>query len=342
MKPTTWLRIPLLALFVVVTLPNFAGEIHDAAQAGDGETVERLLHGGTDINEQDKDKFTALHSAAYAGHLPVVEILLKNSAAPDLAIWNGRTALHLAAMEDHFSIVQALLDHGAQINPLDKEGVPPLGLAVAACRPAVAELLIQQGADVNRRFNDNVTLLHGLPYAPHADRHREIAELLIAAGADVNAETRNERNTPLSMAVMFGDYDTAELLLKAGADVDSANSYNDRPLHGAAITGQAKIVALLLAHGAQVEVADASGMTALHWAVGEGRKTKNGPSMMDFVTRRRGGTPLPHDYVATARELIEHGASIEKRDRKGRTASKIAKKRGDPKMIALLKGAVQP
>ena len=341
MKTSTWLRILLPAMFVAWTLPSFAGEIHDAALAGDVNTVAGLLDEGIDVNEREEAGGTALHLASYAGHLPVVEILLERGAKLEFAAGPGRRALHLAALKAHPAIVGALLEHGANVDPVDEEGVTPLGLAVAACDLEVTKLLIDHGAEVNKRFHDRATVLHGLPYADRAERHREMAELLIAAGADVGATTLNERNTPLHTAAMFGEYDIVELLLEAGADVESANKFNDRPLHSASVTGQARIVTLLLAHGAQVDVADASGMTALHWAAARGMRTR-GRSMLDFVTWRRGGTALPHDYVATARELIEHGASIDKRDGKGRTASKLAKKRGDPKMIALLKGGTKP
>jgi len=326
-----------MVMFVAVTSPTFAGEIHDAALAGDGEAVARLLENGVDVDEPGEAEGTALHLAAYAGHLPVAELLLERGAGLEYKAGPGRTALHLAAMKGHAEIVQALLDRGAQVDPIDHELVTPLGLAVSSCDLAVVQLLIEHGADVNKRFFDHATILHGLPYADHPDRHGEMAALLIGAGVDVNAATKNERNTPLHTAAMFGDYDMVEQLLEAGAAADGANRYNDRPLHSAAVTGQARIAALLLEHGVQVDVADASGMTALHWAAGRGKRTK-GRSMHDYVTWRRGGKPIPQDYVRTAKLLIEHGASLEKRDHKGRTPSKIAKKRGDQKMIALLKG----
>jgi ankyrin repeat protein len=314
-----------------------AGRLHDAVERGDSERVQRLLEEGADIDARDEGQATALHYAAYEGRLAVVRILLDGGAAVNPTGDGGFTPLHVAVVSGHAEIVRALLEAGARVDPRDSEGLTPLGMVGPSCDLEITKLLIDKGANVNARFHSGATILHGLPYAKHANRHRAMAELLVSGGADVDAETDRERNTPLDMAAMFGNTDVLEVLLAAGADVHHVNSYGKRPLHSAAIAGQAEIVALLLAHGAEVDAMDQFGMTALHMAASRG-EIKKGRNMQEFLTWRRGGTPLPHDYLATAQELIDHGASPEVRDKKGRTAAKFAKKRGSQRMIALLEG----
>src|SRR4051812_15230983 len=57
-----------------------AGELQDAARAGDIEKVRQLLANGVDINLTGEHRRTALHEAVIAGSAPLVELLLSKGA----------------------------------------------------------------------------------------------------------------------------------------------------------------------------------------------------------------------------------------------------------------------
>ena len=130
--------------------------------------------------------------------------------------------------------------------------------------------------------------------------HKEIAELLLANGADVNAKD-DDGDTPLDVAILRNDKETADLLRKhggktteeleeifhaiedgnieavkqhlaAGADVNAKDNIEWTPLHMAADLGYKEIVELLLTNGADVNAKDYKGVTPLHDAALWGHK----------------------------------------------------------------------
>lgn len=85
-----------------------------------------------------------------------------------------------------------------------------------------------------------------------AARRGDVAKLraLLASGAPVDPEPAG-KDSPLCLAVMFGQLDAARALLDAGANVNHAGSYGRTPLHYAARAGVAA-TELCLAHGADL------------------------------------------------------------------------------------------
>ena len=64
--------------------------------------------------------FTALGLAAQLGNSDMVERLLHYGASIDLGDGGGYTALILASLNDNFSTVLVLLEHGANPNIIPK------------------------------------------------------------------------------------------------------------------------------------------------------------------------------------------------------------------------------
>ena len=155
--------------------------IHDAAKAGDIETVKQHLAAGTDVNAKDK---------------------------------YGRTPLYCAARRSHKEIAELLIAKGADANAKTGVGETPMQIAYQKGHTEIVELLIANGADGNAK-GDGQTPLHGAAYWGS----KEIVQLLIAKGADVNAKTNNG-TTPLDRATMpnspFDTTETADLLRKHG------------------------------------------------------------------------------------------------------------------------------
>lgn len=71
-------------------------------------------------------------------------------------------------------------------------------------------------------------------------------------------------NTPLHLAVSWGDLDAARVLLDAGADPNAPGHFNETPLHHAVIVRNSKkMIELLLSRGASRDARTTEGSTAL-------------------------------------------------------------------------------
>ncbi len=123
-----------------------------------------------------------------------------------------------------------------------------------------------EGAAVNR-----LELL-GFPLGPDAfaravaTKHRPLIELCFGAGLDVNAADADGR-TPLSIAALNGDWETAKRLLAAGADAATPGGAGVTPLMGAAMHGNLEMLRAFIAAKADANSIDAKGRAALHYAV---------------------------------------------------------------------------
>lgn len=87
-------------------------ELIEVSKIGDIEGIERLMNGGTDINERDKYGWTALSWAAGKGDAPMVELLLKRGADPTSTGRDGRTALTIARAANRWEVVRILTETG--------------------------------------------------------------------------------------------------------------------------------------------------------------------------------------------------------------------------------------
>jgi uncharacterized protein len=208
---------------------------------------------------------------------------------------------------------RALLDRGAAIDAKDREGVTALGRAAQAGKIAVATLLIDRGASVNARAVDESTPLF---YAAEADR-AAMMRLLIDRGADPNIPGRKGLR-PLAAAAYTGSAGSVELLLKHGADPKALDDDGRSAMIYAAGRAYAPIVELLIAVGADVNRRYAHGLTALMWAAGH-----DASAGVD-------------DVEATLKALIDHGAALDLKDDRGKTAADIARDLGHKSAAALL------
>jgi len=134
-----------------------AGEIHNAAAAGDLNKVKALLEADSTLLEsKDNDGNTPLISACWG----------QPSAIPQLAVANY------------------LIDKGADINAKNNRGGTSLYFATKDFN--LCQHLIARGADVNIRAYDDYTPLHQAAFRGNL----KAAKLLIDHGADVNFRGR--------------------------------------------------------------------------------------------------------------------------------------------------------
>lgn len=290
-------RRAALAL-VVLACGNFAfgGAIHDAARAGDAQTIRALLKDNPDlVSSQDDNGYTPLHWAAKEGHRDVATSLLASKADVNAKDIFGYTPLHWAAQHDDKDLTELLLASKADVNiydaallgdvemvkallkanpdlvfSKDSDGATVLALAAYHNHKDLVEWLLANKANVNARDNQGATPLHGAAVKGYKD----IAGLLLASKADVNAKA-NDGSTPLHFAVCACSGDNkgvVELLLANKADVNAKDKDGTTPLHDAAIMDCENVAISLLANKADVSAKDKYGRTPLQMAVLSGHK----------------------------------------------------------------------
>jgi hypothetical protein len=103
--------------------------LHDAASAGDDDSVQKLLSLGADPRAKDDAGSTPLHLACRHGHLQIARLLLEHGADPNIASDAGATTLHEAALAGDVQLVRMLLARGAASVP-DARGRRPADIAM--------------------------------------------------------------------------------------------------------------------------------------------------------------------------------------------------------------------
>jgi ankyrin repeat protein len=257
---------PLLVLLVAIGSAGAAAqESAPLVDAGDGTTplhwavyrnevaeVKRLIAAGADVNAQNDYGATPLSEAAVAGNVEVIDRLLKAGAKVDAANADGQTALMIVARTSNVEAAKLLLKRGAKVDQRETwRNQTALMWAAAEGQPAMVRLLVRAGADANARslennFERQVTAEPRMQARPaggmtpllFAARSgcAECARILLEEGrADVNL-TDPDRVTPLLLAALNLNYDTAVLLVKHGADVNKWDTWGRSPLYAAVDT----------------------------------------------------------------------------------------------------------
>jgi ankyrin repeat protein len=227
--------------------------------------------------------------------------------------YQATTLLFAAAQLGCEAQARALLDRGAAIDAKDREGKTALAKAAEADKLPLVRLLLERGANVNKRAVDGSTPLF---YAAEQDRGAVVA-LLLERGADPNLPGRKGVR-PLAAAAFNGSTQSVEQIMKFGADPNALDSDGSGAIVYAAGHGYAPVVALLLQAGVDVNRRYAHGLTALMWVAGYDASTG------------------VDDADATIKALIEHGAALDLKDDRGKTAADIARDLGHARAAKLL------
>ena len=221
--------------------------LHLAAQAGNAEAVKALLDHGADIDARDRTHGrTALVFAVSKDRREVLALLAARGATLQLATtvidYRDRASADRTAREARDRIVSATTGRTVDSNfdpdppqpgAANAGGVGNVqngrgGPAPAAAGPG------NRGSGGQRPPSDveqigkqgGFTALH---YAAR-DGYAASALALVDAGLDVNIPTEGDRTTPMTVALINGQYDLALTLLKRGADPNLANEDGVTPL----------------------------------------------------------------------------------------------------------------
>lgn len=219
-----------------------------AAYRRDVAEVQRLIRAGADVKVANHYGATPMSIAAETGDAGIIRLLLKAGADPDSPNAEGQTALMSVARTGNVEAAQLLVRAGAHVNAHEQWGnQTALMWAAAQRQPEMVRFLAHHGADVNARsvvrdWPRKVTsepreknMDHGgftpLHYAAREGCAGCVKELL-AAHADIDAAD-GRGTTPLVLAIMNLQFDTAKALIEAGANVQLWDFYGQTPLYAA-------------------------------------------------------------------------------------------------------------
>ena len=311
-----------------------------AAHTGKVDVVSALLAYGADVNaHEDERRQTALMRAVAEGHSEVVEVLIENGADVHARSTGGFTPLLFAARAGHLDSARMLFAAGADLNEATPDGHTALLVASASMmaisafeysltvtpsgHEALAVFLLDNGADPASADNLGTTALH----AAVQTGKLELVTALLAHGANPNAQLVKSppplagdfvsyRNyvgaTPFWLAAAAREpvVEMMRLLVAAGADPNLAAVGDTTPLMAgvgmvqyearmAAEDLALQVVDVAVQLGADVNAVNQRGQTALHGAARYSRNT-------------------------IIRFLVEHGATPDVQDGRGRTPLNIA------------------
>jgi len=194
------------------------------------DEVQKLLSEGADINQQDKDGYTAL-------------------------IW----ACSYSSRDTYRESARLLISKGADVNIQAKDGNAAI-IEAAGNSGEIFDLLLDNGADMNVKKEDGTgayynCMVHLLLYGREiTENDLELVRLLLANGANVDeAPVSGELKgyTPLIFAVRENNLEIVELLIENNANVNIKNIDGDTPLLLAEKRGYDHLLDILIANGAK-------------------------------------------------------------------------------------------
>jgi len=335
-----------------------------AARTGNAAAVRVLLDHGAEVNARESQLGeTALMWAASENHAAVVSLLVSrgadvNARSATVKFPKDRfglegvltilphgnwTPMMYAARDGAPDAARALAKAGADVNAVDPDGSTPIILAIMNSHYDTASVLLEAGANPNLTDKAGMGALYaavdmsslgevyGLPPRKVKDTltPTDLMSRLIAKGAIVDARLTSaaiQRNhtpgepqlgagtTPLMRAARNGDFAAMRILLDAGADPNLTQPKGSNALTMSAGLGRGlgvfakdygteadlrEATKLLLDRGVDVNHANDDGLTAIHLAAQAGL-----------------------DSVVTL--LAERGATLDVKDKKGRTPIDMA------------------
>lgn len=235
-------------------------------------------------------KWGAFHALTYAcnsGDYDTARRMLVEGADKDMVLFCA-----CAATQRSPEFIRELLEAGADVNAVVLHGCTPFYAAVGSKRLGECDGWAGRAYKVEA-------------YAGQA----ELVQMLLQAGANPNTRGAYSRVPVIIDAVRSGDEATVQLLLQAGADVNARDSVGNSALHWLAYQPNPRLVTLLLQNGANpntptvaYDYLDTAGVcdnpegtTPLHCAASCGQ-------------------------TEAVRLLLEAGAELQARDKRGATA----------------------
>ena len=291
---------------------EIAKDLHGACKNGNLDAVRLLLNAHRDrINELDTSGSSLLQLAVCneREYTLLVEFLLERGAAldfPGLVV----PLLVEAVSRGHNNIAKLLLARGANSNSVGIKKSTALHLAAENGSDELVQLLINKGAAVLALDNDT-----RIPFQIARQHGRtSIMQILMRATENLPSSQpaswsplkTSRAEPPLTNKELFfkssqtGDVPAIQTLLEQHkVTIKTTDDAGLTALHKAALAGQTEVVRELLAQNLAADTKTRAQSTALHYSVRSG-------------------------HLATARLLLEHGASVSAHDKWGDTPLQAA------------------
>jgi len=312
----------------------------------DVEKVEKILNEHPELlNSGIISGLPPLHRAIGYNSMKLVKLfVLKGADVNGRSDGAGHTPLYKTARllyQDKTDKVLAirkemaefLISKGASVKTGDYYGNTPLHEAARSEQIELIKLFISEGTDVNTKNKDGETpLLSGTVIGGEMD----VVELLISKGAIVNVKGK-KGYTPLINATAFGNNDVSELLINNGADVNARNSYGVTPLYNVVDEYAQDVMERFVIKDETLdelrkEITDSKKLKALETMkdkyfrrnelTGELEKLSFNKQEIEIILNN---TDRANDDVKLAELLISKGASVNVKDKFGKTILEVAK-----------------
>lgn len=286
-----------------------------AAQKGNEEVCKLLLESGATVETRDKRGWTALGYSAERGHANIVELLCKNGADTEVQMDTNQakrdTALTIACYNGRLDVVKKLLNSGAAKEHRNSNDYTPLSVAALNGHVDVVELLLRKGAEINARTNSKLGISPLMLASMNG--HTKVVKLLLQHGSDINAHIETNRNSALTLAAFQGRPEVVRLLADNRANLEWRSKNGLTPLMEAANGGFVEVGKILIEKQADVNAPPVNSTkdTALTIAADKGHKK--------FVDL-----------------LVQAGAQIEAKNKKGCTALWLACNAGHEDVVKFL------
>jgi ankyrin repeat protein len=249
------------------------------------------------VNSLNKKGEPPLFDAVRYGNFSCFKFLLDNGADPTIESNSSyKTILSLAGASSH-------------LNSLEGRGAREKIIELILSLPCAGKLIKNgEGFPLHKSIESGGT------------RGLDTALLLIKAGADIN-QLDNDQHTALDVlckhpteAENVKREETLALeLITRGADIEHKDKSLNTPLHWACFSGNKALVEILIKHGANLNAQECEGNTPLHI------------TCMGIEDKR--GRILHNAEKIIGALLIEAGAEIKIKNKRGETPLSVAKEK---------------
>jgi ankyrin repeat protein len=284
--------------------------LHFAAYHGHLDCVAALCEAEADLSIREGDRphgATPLYRAAGHGSVEVIRLLVKHGAA---VASDPSFPVHAAASEGHVQALKLLLSLGGQLHGLDNEGWSLLDCAgYEGHAEAMWALLVLGAKPVAHRC-------YLRPFLKEAiDARDDMAVRLLCVNTGIGGYQKVPPSKALAMhvSVQKGSLEVTEALMEA----ECPGRASEAKLLAACAHGDTKRIKALLKLGADLNVVT----------------TFNGESGLHLASAAPNG-----DRVASVKALLQSGANVNARDKKGSTALHLAAAKAD---LALMKALLE-
>ena len=331
--------------------------LHIACRWGDVDIVRYLIMDeNCDLNIQNGTSNSPLHIACYWKSLDIIKLLLevkcdtkisnkKSKSAHDIPLNdNGDLLLHVSCQWGDVDIVRYLaIDEKCDINLQNVDMNTPLHFACYQKSLPIIKLLLEMRCSTNIPNKISKTA-QAIPLNEDGDYLLHIAcqwgdvdtvrYLITDEGYNVCDQSYTSKNTPLHVAVLYGQDDiTGQLLLCDECGLNVQNIKGDTPLHAAVNENRTvSFYQLIAIKQCDLNIQNTDSETPLHIAV---RQVQNDTVIQLLslencnpdLKNSEGNTPL---HIACymkslhiIRQLLERSCSIQLPNKKSETAQDI-------------------